>query len=148
MTVTARTTLAGAAAVAAVAAAVGFGLASIGSPDAARARRLDAHRIDDLRHLARVIDVHWTREGDLPASLGALPGLDAAAMEDPVSGRPYGYRVVAASTFELCAAFDTETTRLRRDHLWWHPGGRHCFRLEAEAARRHLLSEVEAARRR
>lgn len=144
MTVTSRTTLAAAAA---VAAAVGFGLASVGSPDAARARRLDAHRLDDLRHLARVVDVHWTREGGLPASIGALPGLDAAALEDPVSGRPYGYRVVAASTFELCAAFDTET-RLRRDHLWWHPGGRHCFRLEAEAARRHLLAEVEAARRR
>ena len=144
MTVTSRTTLAAAAA---VAAAVGFGLASIGSPDAARARRLDAHRLDDLRHLARVVDVHWTREGRLPASLGDLPGLDAAALEDPVSGRPYGYRVVAASTFELCAAFDTET-RLRRDHLWWHPGGRHCFRLEAEAARRHLLAEVEADRRR
>lgn len=136
MTFTDRTTLAGAAAVAAVAAAVVFGLASIGSPGAARARRLDAHRLDDLRHVARVVDVHWTRAGDLPASLAELADLKAAETEDPVSGLPYGYRVVAASTFELCATFDTAAAGPRRDHIWRHPRGRHCFRLDAEAARR------------
>lgn len=132
MTFTGRTTLAGAA----VAAAVVLGFVSIGSPGSARARRLDAHRLDDLRHLARVIDVHWTRGGDLPASLAELAGLDADAVEDPVSGRPYDYRVVAASKFELCATFDADAARPRRDRLWWHPRGRHCFRLDAEAARR------------
>ncbi len=146
MTFTRRQTLAGAAAIAAVAAVVGFGLASIGPPGAARARRLDAHRIDDLRHVARVIDVHWTRDGDLPASLVELPELDAAEIEDPVSGRPYYYRVVTGSTFELCATFDTEATRLRHDHLWRHPSGRHCFRLEVEEARRHFPQEVEGDR--
>lgn len=132
MTFTGRATLAGAA----VAAAVVLGLVSIGSPGSARARRLDAHRLDDLRHLARVIDVHWTRGGDLPASLADVAGLDADATEDPVSGRPYGYRAVAASKFELCATFDADAARPRRGRLWWHPRGRHCFRLDAEAARR------------
>ena len=136
MTLPGRTTLAGAAAVAAVAAAVAFGLDAIGSPGSARARRLDAHRLDDLRHVARVVDVHWTRAGGLPASLAELADLDADATEDPASGRPYGYRVVAASTFELCATFDADAARPRRDRLWWHPRGRHCFRLDAEAARR------------
>ena len=135
-------TLAGAATVAAVAGFVALGLFSIDPPGEARARRLDTRRVADLRHVARVIDVHWTRDGALPASLAELPGLDDAALEDPVSRRPYDYRAVTASAFELCARFDTETTRLERDHLWWHPTGRHCFRLEAEEARRRLRLRV------
>ena len=54
------------------------------------------------------------------------------ALDDPVSGAPYGYRVLGPDRFELCALFNLPTEREpTRPYAgapsWWHGAGRHCF---------------------
>ena len=132
-----RTTVGGLA-VAVVAAAVAYGLLEVGPPSDERERRLDERRIEDLRRMARAIDLHWTRTGDLPATLDLLA--DAlprdVTFNDPESGEPYQYRVLTDSRFELCGIFGTDWARPSEDEFWSHPVGRHCFDLEAHEVQR------------
>lgn len=118
-----------------VLAAIGAGLVVIGSPEEERARRLDTRRVEQLTDIARSVDLFWTREGHLPASLEALRPVTGAnlTLVDPDTGAAYGYRVVEAATYELCADFHyaSEVTRGVRDGNWTHGSGRHCFTREA-----------------
>ena len=110
MTVPSRRNTLGVLAVAVVAAAVVYGLFRVGPPSDERERRLDKRRIEDLRSIARAVDLHWTRHGNLPAALDLLS--DATVQDvtfgDPESGEPYEYRVLTDSTFELCGSFGTD----------------------------------------
>lgn len=137
---TGRTVLGGAVA-ALVAAAVAAGLVMMGSPADARARRLDARRVADLGQLARDVDLFWSRQGALPASLAELstePGLDASR-SDPETGAPYSYRVIDEARYEVCAGFATETAGeppRPADRFWAHGRGMQCFEVRAETAER------------
>ena len=121
-----------------VAAAVVFGLVRLGPPSDERSRRLDERRIEDLDRLARSVDLHWTRDGDLPAALNALSdaAVARATLSDPGTGQPYGYRVLTASTFELCGHFETDWSPRLSDEFWSHPPGRFCFELDVREVRR------------
>ena len=100
--------------------------------------RLDERRIEDLDRLARSVDLHWTRDGDLPAALNALSdaAVARATLSDPGTGQPYGYRVLTASTFELCGHFETDWSPRLSDEFWSHPPGRFCFELDVREVRR------------
>ena len=115
-------------AVTAVAAAVGAGIYAIGSPGAARVRQFDVRRVADLQDIQRTIDVRWSRQLPLPQSLD-----DIASARDPVTDRPYEYRTLSASRYELCAEFSESSTapaaRPTRD-FWSHGAGRQCFQIE------------------
>ncbi|MEZ5319289.1 MAG: DUF5671 domain-containing protein [Vicinamibacterales bacterium] len=126
--------------VAAVAAtgAVAASLAIIGSPAEARVELLDLRRVQDLTRTSTSIDLYWTREGHLPASLADLPSAPRP-LTDPDTGAPYAYRVIDAGTYELCATFarasaDTSPRPTRR--FWTHEAGRQCFTIEPQRIER------------
>ena len=126
------------AAIAVVGTAVVVGLVRLGPPSDERSRRLDEQRIEDLDRLARSVDLHWTRDGSLPLSLGALSdaAVPGARFSDPGTSQPYGYRVLGDSTFELCGRFETDWSARSSDEFWSHPPGRFCFELDVRAVRR------------
>ena len=118
--------------------AIVYGLIRIGPPSEERQRRFDERRVEDIRSLARAADLHWTRQGTLPATLDVL--VDTAPRElastDPESGDPYEYRVLADASFELCASFGTDWADPLAEEFWAHRRGRHCFTLEAQEVER------------
>lgn len=128
-------------AIATVAASVLGGLLLLGSPLTERERRLDARRVTDMRALASAVDLYWSRQGQLPSSLAALSqerGIQVNRV-DPESGRPYDYRVIGDSSYELCAQFArdaSEENRGRRGDFWTHGSGSQCFRLTPKTVKR------------
>ena len=121
-----------AAVTAVVIAAVVVGFLALGTPGEARKSELDRKRIEDLRNLSGMV----TPADDKPLA----PSLELAIgqrgdqwQKDPATGKPYGYRVVDADHFDLCATFDTE---VKEGDLgswekgWAHPAGPCCFRFD------------------
>jgi type II secretory pathway pseudopilin PulG len=122
-------------AVLAVLGALAGGVYLIGPPAEERARRLDARREADLQGLRLAVDLYWTRNGRLPASLDELhaaAGTDIYA-RDPQSERPYSYTVKSGEAYELCAEF-ARASELPGD-FWSHGAGRQCFEITASRIR-------------
>jgi len=123
-----------------VLAAVVVGVVLLDSPAQERLRRLDERRVDDLHRLAYGVDIYWTREGHLPASLAELSEAERIVRDlaDPATGQPYGYRMLGEVTFELCAVFARDSGTDGRDidipdrSFWLHGPGRQCFEIEAQ----------------
>jgi len=128
--------------VAVVVAAVVVGVILLDSPAQERLRRLDERRVDDLHQLAYGVDIYWTREGHLPASLVELSEEERIVRDlaDPATGQPYEYHVLGDKTFELCAVFTRDSGTDGRDipdrGFWLHGPGRQCFQLEARDVNR------------
>jgi len=127
--------------VATVVASVLVGLFLLGPPEKERERRLDARRIADLRELAMAVDLFWSRQARLPGALSDLSREPGSLLNpvDPVTARPYGYRVTGEKSYELCAEFagpSTEDRGVPRVDFWVHGAGSHCFRLEAKDIQR------------
>ncbi len=124
--------------------AIVLGLWQAGSPGAARDRQLDDRRIDDLRALARAVDLSWTRTGQLPPAVSGLPTETDEPLEtrDPVSGQAYEYQVLDGRRFELCAAFAMARATTGDLAFWSHPEGRHCFDIDVETIAREPVVPV------
>ena len=119
-------------AIGAVAGAVAAGIAVLDPPGVVRERELDLRRARDLHAISRGVRIHWDRHHQLPDSLGALSQTPDTPREtlDPMTSRPYEYRVIEGDRYELCASFDRDS-EARVDDFWAHGAGRHCFELEA-----------------
>lgn len=119
---------------AAVLAVLVLGFAINGSPAQARAAQMDSQRISDLQSIASGIDSAFNESEPkaLPQSLEVLVDSGRLFAEDLVdpAGASYGYRVISAEKYELCATFETE--QLTRDDgiwdaAWQHSVGEKCF---------------------
>jgi hypothetical protein len=123
-------------AIAAVFASIVAGLVLLGPPSEARARKLDEQRVRDLQQVAGAVDLHRTRQGGLPATLGEASREmgQPPVSGDPVTGEPYPYRVVGADTYELCADFQRASEAQARAgaaaEFWSHRAGHQCFELK------------------
>ena len=130
-------------AIVAVVVAVVAGLMALPAPSEERVRRLDERRVEDLRGISRAMDLYWTRNGRLPASIADLsgePGVNVRS-RDPATGQEYELRVLEEATYELCASFERPTADYGEppgpaddvsDDFWSHGVGRRCFRLDAQ----------------
>ena len=126
-------------------AVLALGLSTAGSPYRERLRRLDESWLQDLRAITQEIG-NWTRKGrPLPPSLGVLasdPDSPSLRLRDPVTQKPYDYRLIDARHYELCATFVTvdslgnEGGPGEAAGFWKHPAERTCYALEASAGRR------------
>ena len=121
---------------AAVALALIGSFALLDSPSQERVRRLDGQRVENLRMLASGVDLYWSRRGVLPEALDSLAQEHGFAPQatDPLTGRPYEYRILGTSAYELCAEFErgVEEGPTPPGGFWSHGPGRHCFQLEAK----------------
>jgi hypothetical protein len=112
------------------------------SPGSARLRKADAIRSEDLAMIRNAVRSYVKAEGGLPQAVGELRdrpgGLDPKRFQDPITGAPYGYRVLDAEHFELCARFSLDS-RAETGPRYADPGeeadlgahgpGEQCFRL-------------------
>jgi hypothetical protein len=129
----------------------GVGIFVAGSPGSQRSAGIDDGRISDLRSIHAAINSYWTGNGKLPESLEELQRPDSfiRGITDPVTGVPYEYRMLVDNRYELCASFDTDSSRRREqvdrpfsEQFWNHGAGRQCFNLEPEGkAPIHLEGE-------
>ncbi|MGD2167041.1 MAG: hypothetical protein PVF63_02975 [Gammaproteobacteria bacterium] len=113
-----------------VAAVVIAGLWLSGSPQNARAERLDERRIADLMRIVRVLERTWQDDEALPEQLEELvDGRRLAELPvDPVTQESYEYRRTARMQFELCADFARPAPRLSGvDNFWNHDAGHQCY---------------------
>jgi hypothetical protein len=116
-----------------VVAAIAAGIVMVGSPDEARAVRMDARRVDDLQGIERAVNFYHSNKGRIPASLDELgrePGVRIT--NDPATGLPYSYRRAGDDAFELCGTFERDSVPRVAAGVdrWEHPAGRHCFALK------------------
>jgi hypothetical protein len=121
----------------AAAAAIIAGVTIIGSPSEVRMRRLDAARANDLASISRGVSSYRQTHEDLPEKLDDLqhsPQIGNFNLQDP-EGRPYGYTIKDAFSYQLCAEFNRATesaVKARSQSLFeQHGAGRQCFDLEA-----------------
>jgi hypothetical protein len=124
----------------AVVAVAAVALFVAGSPRRARYEEIDMRRVRELQQLSQAIENFYHERRQLPPSLDSLlmlPSVYVESIQDPVTRRPYVYRIVDAKTYELCATFDQADTagtaalntpdRLSR--FWRHGAGRRCYTL-------------------
>jgi hypothetical protein len=140
MTRVSRTKIAGTVVTVAVTAAVIAGIYLLGSPVEERARRLDDRRVQDLSGISQAIDVYWTRQSGLPASLDRLRTETGAnvSVNDPVTNAPYEFRMLDGPKYELCASFEGASRDSERGFdagFWTHRAGRQCFQRDARSVR-------------
>src|SRR5262245_39490976 len=75
-----------------------------GAPPAPRRQVLDQRRVRELFELSQEIDQHHEARGSLPEGIGALFARNprsSGRLADPVTGEPYGYRVLDSTPYEL-----------------------------------------------
>ncbi len=137
-----------AALVAAVVAVLGVAFWFAGSPMRAGLLAQDRQRVQDLAAIGRQVERYYSNKGALPESLDACdinPGTFVEQKSDRVSGRPYEYRVVDATRFEVAAHFELPSVpglpegRGRRtgepvvegERFWSHGAGRQAFLIDA-----------------
>ncbi|MDP6704138.1 MAG: hypothetical protein QF775_01485 [archaeon] len=125
----------------AIAGAIAYGFYVIGSPVGQRLERFDKMREGDMQNIAFGIDAYWERNGELPLSLEDLqsPFYHVRSIADPKTGEIYEYIVENDSSYQLCAAFETESLDDVRApfsvQVWEHGAERTCFELEAKKAK-------------
>ncbi|MBJ7327944.1 MAG: hypothetical protein JHC52_11445 [Chthoniobacterales bacterium] len=120
------------------------GLAALwqtGGPLQARFAAQDAQRLRDLRSIHYSVHNFYERQKRLPSSLAECdtdPQTFIEKKNDPVSGRPYGYKVLGADRFTLTAEFRLPSGAAdpasyvdpASDGFWQHGAGDHVFTVE------------------
>ena len=104
----------------------------VGTPGRQRLVNADRRRLQDIRRIAQ--NLYWKAQEQngytLPES---LPENDLA--RDPLTDRPYEYRRLTESAYQLCAEFGTDSSTYPLQNRssdaganrWEHPQGNHCF---------------------
>jgi hypothetical protein len=108
----------------------------LGPPNRERAEALDRQRVADVRRAAEDLADRYT------ATKQSLPDRLSDPKRDPVTGRPYGYRRVDATHYELCATFDRRSPKsedpvLDDGAFWRHSAGRACYEFDVRRAVPH-----------
>jgi hypothetical protein len=126
--------------IAVMAVAIGVGLFLSGSPTQERMRRFDDQRVNDMQQIASGIDQYYLNvEPKLPPSLEALTGrreIYVNSIKDPKTNATYGYNPLTATTYQLCATFETDSASNPNlaanpgNTFWLHGVGLKCFDLE------------------
>jgi len=132
--------------VTAVAMVVAMGMWFAGSPMRARLLAQDRQRVQDLAAIHSRVDRYYRDKGTLPESLAACdssPSLFIEHKNDRVTRKPYDYRIVDSTHFEVGATFalasaPEETARRGAVHsvgpesagFWRHDAGPQVFRID------------------
>jgi hypothetical protein len=100
-----------------------------------------------METISRAIENYHERRGELPVSLDDLradPRTFVRDIDDPVTGKPYGYRPTGPRTYELTATFDLESPPQEppngsvgsRDGFFTHGPGARTFTVTVPEKRR------------
>jgi hypothetical protein len=125
-----------AAVTAVVAASVIAAIVVLGAPSVQRQRKIDEVRVQNLTLIALSVSGYFARHKELPADLEALakePGYKIAR-SDPETGKSYGYQILGATSYRLCADFTGDSAKDSPQYFgayfnvtWAHGQGHQCF---------------------
>jgi hypothetical protein len=128
-----------------VAASVIAAIVMLGGPGGQRQRKMDEVRVQNLTYLALSVNGYFIRHKSLPADLDALakePGYRISRL-DPATGRPYGYEVLGATAYRVCADFagdsaadSSEPYNAYANVGWAHARGHQCFDRDTDKSTR------------
>ena len=118
--------------------ALGGGFWILGSPETQRAMRLDGTRINSLNSMTFRVNSAARQLRRLPNTIDEIGKSGdflgkADNFTDPVTQKQFEYTVKDATTYEVCANFDTDSTNGNiDDYNGWrkqfaHGVGRTCF---------------------
>lgn len=105
-----------------------------GSPKAAREKRFDDTRTDNIRTIKSSVYSYYSKFRMLPKNLNQARENDTFSKNqekyiDPESNKEFEYQIVNDTEYKICATFSTNTivsrTELNMDYA--HPAGRYCF---------------------
>lgn len=123
-------------ATAVVAGSVIAAIVMLGGPNVQRKHKMDGVRVQNLTFIALSIDGYFARHKELPADLDALakePGYHISRL-DPDTGKPYGYQILSATSYRLCADFTLDSANDSPEFYsayanvsWAHGSGHQCF---------------------
>lgn len=110
------------------------------SPAVTRLKKYDSQRINELMEISNLLAVDYDLLKKLPADLSDLK---FKRFVDPVSGKPYDYRVIDERSYELCADFAlvsegddygymSDPYTLRAYPWYAHQAGHQCFTKKIE----------------
>jgi hypothetical protein len=123
-----------------------------GGPVKARYLAQDQQRVKDLRQIYSKVNHFYENEGRLPNDLDEAnknPYTFIQNKKDPISGKPYGYTVVDASTFRLSSDFHLPSPkretkqggpssyRAGDDGFWTHSSGNDSFTLKLKSNKKN-----------
>jgi hypothetical protein len=108
-----------------------LGFFNVGTPAQARDIALDDRRVASLVTIAGRLHEKWSdnHRAPAPANLSGL-NLQPDDLVDPQTQRPYEYRALGGTTYELCAVFSQSEPPLLHAN-YKHGRGRACFRRDA-----------------
>jgi hypothetical protein len=123
-------------ATAVVAASVIAAIVMLGGPGVQRKHKMDGVRVQNLTRIALSVNGYFTRHKELPADLDAIakePGYHISQL-DPDTGKPYGYQILGANSYRLCADFSLDSAYDSPEFYnaypnvsWAHGLGHQCF---------------------
>lgn len=124
----------------AVLAAIIVGFVVIGSPKTQRLMKIDDQKVYNMQEIQSQVLNYWQAKQTVPENLGELTDSFSGyqAPTDPQTQAPYEYRKISATSFELCATFNTESRNGAElsiaapgmygvQESWQHEAGRACF---------------------
>ncbi|MBT3817040.1 MAG: hypothetical protein HOE80_03005 [Candidatus Magasanikbacteria bacterium] len=122
--------------------AIGFSLYSVGSPAKAREMQFDKQRVRDLEDIVYDMEDYHRRKKAMPETYQEM---NTRKILDPKTKKPYAYRHLSESDYELCATF-TYASRERafeydrlmymgeedniHEYIYMHGAGEQCFQFE------------------
>ncbi len=111
-----------------------YGFIDGGSPQAARSKRYDDKRIQDIQMLNNWINSYYNKNEVLPntvleASTSYNISGNIKIPTDPETNRDYQYQTIDEKRYKICAKFSTNTTNNSPQYLmdYAHPSGHYCL---------------------
>jgi hypothetical protein len=95
----------------AVTVAVGFSI--IGNPVSQQTVRYDETRYNDFQQIKVQVENYYSSNGALPQSLKDLNYANIN-LEDPLTKKPYDYKILDTAQYQLCTDFSTDADTFRK----------------------------------
>lgn len=126
-----------------VTASIVGGFLLIDSPRITRMKKQDQQSVYNLNNIKNIINSDYVSTKSLPSDLSAPK---FSNMIDPKTNKPYEYRVISETKYELCATFELAVDSLDRNiypmgENWdFHKSGRQCFEQDVTGFNDKLLN--------
>jgi type II secretory pathway pseudopilin PulG len=115
-----------------------WGFAVLGSPRTQRLMKYDEQKVNDLTNIDNQIRNYTADNKTLPATLSDITTSQYYfdLPNDSQTNKPYEYKKVSATKYELCAEFNLASPDATQPNIyarplgytsWTHPAGHYCF---------------------
>lgn len=125
----------------------------IDSPMQTRKKAFDQKRVNNISSIKSSVQSYYTQKGSLPASLADLQAnYGYGQINDPETGLPLEYKIINATSYKLCADFDTNSEDQVNNGYSYdyygnnslnHPSGHYCFDVTVSVPANKQLNNLD-----